>query len=123
MALIRNGTTNPARLAELSDLLARELRDGADSRQPIIFENQIGHTDHLAVTVVWDEWRDMSPMARARAILTAYQSLQEKKDKVAVATGYTYPEAVGAGIFPYAVIPMLRRSDEETRERVIKAMR
>jgi hypothetical protein len=107
----------------LSDQLAQELRNGRESGQPIIYEQQFP-TGSLRITVVWDAWEDYSLDQRTDIILRAYEKAEGTayRDRIALASGLTAPEAHAAGMLPVQIIPALRREDKVTIDDCRKAM-
>jgi hypothetical protein len=124
MPLIRNGTADAGRLATITRKLSGELQAPGADGQPIIWENAIAQTGRYHVTVVWDEWSDLSLQARSRAILDAYEAADPlKTGKISIAMGLTMREAMSMGMFPFAIIANVRRVDEDVAHRIENAMR
>jgi hypothetical protein len=125
MPRIRIGPqTQPVRTKRgLVEKLVHELKSGRDSGQPIIYEQEFP-TGKLRVIVIWDEW-DHTPLEeRSAAILRAYDIAEgaEFSSRVGLASGLTVPEAYGAGMLPYQIIPALRPGDSVTLKQVRQAM-
>jgi hypothetical protein len=61
---------------------------------------------------------------RTAIILRAYEMAEggEFRDRIALASGLTVPEAHAAGMLPYHLFPALRQGDSVTPEQVRKAM-
>jgi hypothetical protein len=112
----------PAR-GDLAERLADELRSGRASGQPMIDELEYA-SGKISVTVVWDEWDRLSLEDRTSIILRAYELAEGRgyRDRIALASGLTVPEAYGAGMLPFQIIPALRRGDPVTPEQCRQAM-
>jgi len=125
MPRIRTGIEDRPRRPNvaLADQLAEELKSGRSSGQPIIYEQQFP-TGKLRVTVVWDAWERLSLEERTDVILRAYDQAEGKgfRDRIALASGLTVPEAHAAGMLPVQIITALRRSDTVTLEECRQAM-
>src|SRR3954454_17486423 len=91
--------------ASLAKKLADELRGGRDFGQPLVYEREFA-TGKSRVTVIWDEWADASLEERSAVILRAYEQAEGKdaREKIALASGLTVPEATAAGMLPYQVL-------------------
>jgi hypothetical protein len=76
------------------------------------------------VVVIWDEFDQLSMEDRTAVILRAYRDAlgQHERDRIALASGLTVPEAASAGMLPFQVIPALRKDDRVTAEECRKAM-
>jgi hypothetical protein len=107
----------------LAQKLAEELKANREFGQPTVYEQEYS-TKKVRVTVIWDEWADASLEDRSAVILKAYELAEGEtaRDKIALASGLTVPEAAAAGLLPFQVIPGLRESDSITREQVEAAM-
>jgi hypothetical protein len=107
----------------LAEKLAAELKSGRDYGQPTIYEQEYS-TGKLRVTVIWDEWARIPPEERSAIILRAYELAEgaEYRDRIALASGLTVPEAQAAGMLPFQIIPALRKGDPVTAEQVREAM-
>jgi hypothetical protein len=107
----------------LVERLAKELRSDRESGQPLIYEKEF-HTGKIQVAVIWDEWDRMPLDERSSVILRAYELAEgaEFKNRVALPSGLTFPEAHATGMLPYTIIPGLRPGDSVTREQVRRAM-
>ncbi|MHC5540311.1 hypothetical protein ACYOEI_18985 [Singulisphaera rosea] len=81
-------------------------------------------TKKARVTVIWDEWADVALEERSSIILQAYERAEGKevREKIALASGLTVPEATAAGMLPYQIIAGLRSSDPFEPEVVNAAM-
>lgn len=83
--------------------IAQELRlqrpDGP-ANAPAIIEEQVPRSDRLYVTVVWDEWNDISPEDRGRIILDAYERVRgtDIAQRISVALGLTHTESQRLGV-------------------------
>ena len=123
MALIRNGTTNSARVRELTERLAGEIREAPPHGEPYVYESRIGQTGSYHVTVVWNEWADLPLQARSRIILDAYERADPgKKGRITIAMGLTQAEAGSMGMLPYSVIANLKQTEGHLRPRVVQAL-
>ena len=109
--------------AELAGRLADELRSDRESGQPVIDEQEFP-TGKLRVTVIWDEWDHLPLEDRTAVILRAYELAEGRgyRDRIALASGLTVPEAYAAGMLPFQIIPALRRGDPVTPEQCRQAM-
>src|SRR6266436_10376455 len=121
----RRGFEEPPRRAvgNLVERLVDELRCDRQSGQPLI-EAEEFPTKKLRVNVIWDEW-DRVPMEdRTATILRAYEQAEGRdyRDRIALASGLTVPEAHAAGMLPYQVIPALRRGDPVTLDQCRRAL-
>ncbi len=107
----------------LVEKLAAELKSPKDYGQPLIYEEEYA-TKKIRVMVIWDEWADASLEKRSAVILDAYEQADGKKgrEKIALASGLTVPEAAAAGMLPFQVISGLRSSDGFSQEQVVEAM-
>ena len=107
----------------LATKLAEELKSGRDYGQPLVYEQEFA-TKKSRVTVIWDEWADTSLERRSATILRAYELAEgaDAREKIALASGLTVPEATAAGMLPYQVIAGLRSTDPITPEDVKSAM-
>jgi hypothetical protein len=113
----------PARAAGgLVERLAAELKNGRDAGQPTIYEQEYS-TGKLRVTVIWDEWDGIPLEDRSTAILRAYEQAEGAayRDRIALASGLTVPEAHAAGMLPFQIITALRKSDPITFEQARQA--
>src|SRR5438105_20702 len=106
----REQVARPTRFPGLVEELARELKEGGESGQPVIDEQHFPRTGKIRVTVFWDKWHGVPHEERAEIILRAYEKAEgrEVREQVALAVGLTFPEAVEAGMLPFQVIPLLR---------------
>ncbi|WP_165221540.1 hypothetical protein [Aquisphaera insulae] len=114
----RISAANRGLVARLSD----ELRIERSFGQPRIYE-QTYSTGKTRVLVIWDEWADRSLEERSAIILAAYESAEgtSSRDRIALASGLTMPEATTAGMLPYQVIASRRATDPVT-EAEVRAM-
>jgi len=113
-------TANKNKLAEK---LAAELKSTRDYGQPLIYEQEYS-TKKSRVTVIWDEWADASLEERSAIILRAYEMAEgaDTREKIALASGLTVPEATAAGLLPFQVFSGLRKTDPVKPEQVREAM-
>lgn len=112
---------------ENQDLLKRlvdELKAEHDGGQPMIHEEEFPSTGLLRVVVIWDEWEGIQDEERTRTIFEAYRRAEgpEYADRITLVGGLTTPEAYGAGLLPYQVVPLLREGDRVTMEQCRDAM-
>src|SRR5262245_28208609 len=107
----------------LADRLAGELRSAHECGQPMIYEKEFP-TGKIRVTVIWDVWHRLPLEDRTAVILRAYELAEgrDSRDKVALASGLTVPEAYAAGMLPYQILAALRQGDPVTAEQVRQAM-
>jgi hypothetical protein len=114
------------RLAEakrpLAEKLAAELKSGKESGQPVIYEQEF-RTGKVRVNVIWDAWDGLSLQERTATILRAYEMAEgvESRERIALASGLTVPEAHAASMLPYQIIPALRKGDPVTFEQARQA--
>src|SRR5437588_8108817 len=97
---------------DLAARLAEELRHHRESGQPVIDEQEFP-TGQIRVTVIWDDWDRLPLEDRTAVILRAYDLVEGRgyRERIALASGLTVPEAHGAGMLPFQIIPALRKSD------------
>lgn len=107
----------------LAERLANELKSERESGQPIIYEQEY-RTGKIRVTVVWDEWAHLPLEERTSIIFRAYEIAEgtEFRDRIALASGLTVPEATAAGLLTVQIIPAVRSTDPVTPEQVRQAM-
>jgi hypothetical protein len=121
----RRGFEAPPRrtIGTLVERLVDELKAGRQSGQPMIEENEFP-TNKLRVNVIWDEWDRVPLEDRTATILQAYEQAEGRgyRDRIALASGLTVPEAHAAGMLPYQVIAAVRKSDRVTKELCRKAL-
>jgi hypothetical protein len=103
----------------LAGKLAEELKSDRDYGQPLVYEQEYA-TKKTRITVIWDEWADASLEERSSVILRAYELAEgaEVREKIALASGLTVPEATAAGMLPYQIITGLRPTDSVSLEDV-----
>src|SRR4051794_26535640 len=108
----------PTRFPGLLTELAHELKQSRESGQPVIHEQHFSRTGKMRVTVLWDKWDDVPHEERAEIILNAYENVEGKdpRENLALAVGWTFPEAYEAGMLPFQVIPLLRKGDPVSAE-------
>jgi hypothetical protein len=108
---------------DLAERLAAELKTDSKYGQPSIYEKEY-RTGKLGVTVVWDEWDDMPLSDRSATIWRAYELAGgvDNRDRVALASGLTVPEAHAAGMLPYEIVAAVRRGDPLTLKEGLQAM-
>lgn len=108
---------------ELAEELATELQSNHEYGQPVIYEH-VFRTGKVRVTVIWDKWHDVPLQERSATILRAYEMAEgpQSRDRVALASGLTVPEAHAAGMLPYRIITALRKGDPVTPDQARQAM-
>jgi hypothetical protein len=108
---------------DLVDLLAEELKNPQESGQPVIDEQDFP-TGKSRVNVLWDKWDRLPLEDRTAVIVQAYEVAEgpQSRERIALASGLTPPEAHAAGMLPFEVIPALRRGDQVTPEQCRKAL-
>jgi hypothetical protein len=108
---------------ELAAQLATELNSSRESGQPFIYEQEY-RTGKLTITVIWDKWDGVPLQERSATVLRAYELAEGSafRDRVALASGLTVPEAHAAGMLPFEIIAALRRGDSVTQEQAEQAM-
>lgn len=125
MPRIKRGVEDQPRPAhgDLAESLADELRGGRASGQPMIDELEFP-SGKISVAVIWDQWDRLSLEDRTSIILRAYELAEGRdyRDRIALASGLTVPEAYGAGMLPFQIIPALRKGDPVTPEQCRQAM-
>lgn len=89
----------------------------------MIYEHAF-RTGKVRVTVIWDAWHDIPLQQRSATILRAYEMAEgtESRDRIALASGLTVPEAHAAGMLPFQIIAALRKDDPVTFSQVRQAM-
>src|SRR5437879_2937460 len=121
----RRGFEEPPRRAvgNLVERLVDELRSDRQSGQPLIEEEEFP-TKKLRVNVIWDKWDRVPLEDRTATILRAYEEVEgrEYRDRIALATGLTLPEAHAAGMLPYQVIAAVRKGDPVTPDDCRRAL-
>lgn len=122
--IVRSSTEVPGYNSLLVALVA-ELRANRESGQPIVLERRLEATGNIAIDVVWDEFYQLDDAQRYRLIMDAYGQVEgpEFCKQITLASGYTVPEAVDAGLLPYSVLPARRRDDELAEDAYLQAMR
>lgn len=124
MAVIRTRPTRSTRHDELVRRLAAELRQQQRTQQPFVYVNDVAQTGTLHVTVVWDEWRDLTIHERAQVILDAFAEHDRTTvGHITIAIGVTGEEARRLGLLPYRVQLLLRRGEEPQRSRLEELLR
>jgi hypothetical protein len=121
----RRGFEEPIRrtVGDLVEKLTDELKSARQSGQPMIEEEEFP-TKKLRVNVIWDAWDRVPLEDRTATILRAYEQAenQEYRDRIALASGLTMPEAHAAGMLPYQIIAAIRKGDPVTMDQCRKAM-
>jgi hypothetical protein len=107
---------------DLAAKLADELKSSKEGGQPLIYEQEF-RTGRVRVTVIWDLWDGIPLQNRTATILRAYENAEgrEARERIALASGLTVPEAQAAGMLPYQIITALRRTDPVTFEQARQA--
>ena len=108
---------------DLAKRLADELRNYRETGQPVINE-QVFPTGMIRVTVIWDEWNSLPLEDRTAIILRAYDLAegQAYREKIALASGLTVPEASAAGMLPFQIFPAIRSSDAVALDQCYQTM-
>src|SRR5712692_7687317 len=121
----RRGFEEPPRrtVGSLVERLVDELKSDRPVGQPIIEEEEFP-TKKLRVNVIWDKWDRVPLEDRTATILRAYEQAEgrEYRDRVALASGLTVPEAHAAGMLPYQVIAAVRKDDPVNMEQCRKTL-
>ncbi|HJT36221.1 MAG TPA: hypothetical protein VJ783_29640 [Pirellulales bacterium] len=125
MPRIKTGVGERPRRADITlvDQLAVELKNGRESGQPTIYEQEFP-TGKLRVTVVWDAWDHLPLEERTEIILRAYEQAEDRafRERIALASGLMVSEAHAAGMLPVRIITALRHGDPVTIEQCRQAM-
>jgi hypothetical protein len=125
MPRIHRGFEEPPRRAvgNLVERLVAELKSNQQSGQPVIEEEEFP-TGKLRVNVIWDEWDHVPLEDRTATILRAYEQAEgpEYRDRIALASGLTTPEAHAAGMLPFQVFPTVSKGDLVTLEQCREAL-
>ena len=109
----------------LVERLADELKSNRQSGQPMIEEEEF-ESKKLRVNVIWDEWDRVPLEDRTATILGAYEAAEGRalRDRIALVSGLTVPEAYAAGMLPYQVTAAVRKNDpvsiDQCREALIE---
>ena len=105
MPVIRRKPQEPHSRPDLVKRLAEELKqdksgDAGGEEYPKIIEEEVRLSDHFHVTVIWDEWKDLSPEERSCVILDAYrrQLGEARMLQITLALGMTIEAAEKLGI-------------------------
>src|SRR5438105_29071 len=108
---------------DLADKLAAELKNSRPYGQPLIFEETY-RTGKVRVNVIWDSWDGMPLQQRSATILRAYEIAEgeESRNRIALASGLTVPEAYAAGMLPYQIIAAVRKGDVVTPDQARDAL-
>jgi hypothetical protein len=105
----------------LPEKLAEELKGKREYGQPTVYEQEYA-TGRIRVSVIWDAWADSSFEERSAIILRAYELAQsDYRDRIALASGLTVPEAATAGMLPFQMIAAVRKGDPVTVEQARQA--
>lgn len=121
---ISRGEARPRPMSgDLAERLADELRSKHESGQPVIYEQEFP-SGGIRATVIWDAWDHLSLEDRTTIILQAYERAEGRsyRDKLALASGLTVPEAYAAGMLPFQIIAALRIGDPVTADQCRQAM-
>jgi hypothetical protein len=113
----------PPKGGGLAERLADELRASHESGQPTIDEQQYP-SGKSRVTVIWDDWDPLNLEDRTAVISRAYELAEgpDSRNRIALASGLTVPEAYSAGMLPFQVFPAIRKSDPVSVEECRKAL-
>ena len=109
----RYAAPNVSRFADLRDRLVSEWREPRAFGQPLIREEAFARSGLVGLSVIWDEWESRSDEERVAIILSAYAEVSGTNPEgcVALASGFTEPEAAESGLLPFEVRPLLRKTD------------
>ncbi|HUY89769.1 MAG TPA: hypothetical protein VMV10_13630 [Pirellulales bacterium] len=112
------------KFSSLVEQLADELRNNRAYGQPVIEEMRLPRTDALRVTVIWDNWEGVPFEDRSNTILQAYEDVEGRgfRERIVLATAFTFPEAYEVGMLPYQVLPLVRKDDPVSVEKCVEAM-
>jgi hypothetical protein len=113
----------PRPVGKLVARLADELKANRPFGQPIIDEEEFP-SKKIRVNVIWDAWDRASLEARTDTILQAYEKAEGRdyRDRIALASGLTVPEAHAAGMLPYQIIAAVRKGDPVTADQCRRAL-
>jgi hypothetical protein len=89
----------------LREELVHELSGKTTSGGPLIFEIPLEQSDKIDVIVVWNAFEGIRAEDRTSLILEAYD---DQSDRISLAMGSTYHEAIEQHLLPYTVIPKTR---------------
>src|SRR5262245_41618865 len=107
---------------DLAEKLAAELKKSHACGPPVIYDHAF-RTGKVRVVVIWDAWDGVPLQQRSATILRAYEMAEgpESRDRIALASGLTVPEAHAAGMLPYQIITAIRKGDPVTLEQAGQA--
>lgn len=97
----------------LLEELVHELSGKPTSGGPLIFEIPLEQSDKIDVIVVWNAFEGIRTEEQTSLILEAYD---DQSDRISLAMGTTYHEAIEQHLLPYAVIPRMRRGQFDPAE-------
>ncbi len=120
MPTVREKKTWERNHASLVGGLYEAMRAGAAKGQPLVFVNRIGTSGALNVTVVWQAWSDLGHQARSDIIVDAYRRMGA--EKIPIALGVTFEEAILSGLLPFSIVPLVRESDPISPDRIRTAL-
>ncbi|VAX39198.1 hypothetical protein MNBD_PLANCTO02-2410 [hydrothermal vent metagenome] len=108
----------------ICNALVKELKAPNESGQPLIEEKYIERTGVVHITVIWDRWEHIPKANRSAIIRSAYAQAEGKEfsQRIILAIGLTFPEAIEGELLPYAIQPLHRRDDKVTLEQCKQAM-
>lgn len=113
---------SPPLSSSLVPRLADELAHAREAGQPLIDEETYP-SGNVRVTVIWDEWAGIPHDDRTHVILQAYETAQDvRRHQIALASGFTFAEAIGLGMLPYEVLPAVRKDDPVSLPQCHQAM-
>lgn len=103
--------------------LVDELKHQREGGQPLIDEREFP-SGKIQTTVIWDAWDRMTLEDRTAIIHRAYEQAEGRdyRDRIALATGLTVPEAHAAGMLPVQIITAVRKDDPVSVEDCRQAM-
>src|SRR6185437_10426675 len=124
MAVIRPPSRQAPQHASLMAHLVRELNADAKKGQPFVYINNVGETGSLHVTVVWDEWRDLSSQQRSRIIMDAMELYDPAtRGHITIAMGVTGEEARRLGLLRFKIQLLLKKTEANRRPQLEEALR
>jgi len=121
----RRGFAEPPRrtVSRLVERLVDELKSARPSGQSLIEEEEFP-TKKLRVNVIRDEWDWVPHEERTATILRAYEQAEDReaRERIALTSRLTVPEAHAAGMLPYQVFPAVRKGDRVTTDQCRQAL-
>jgi hypothetical protein len=124
MAVIRASRVQSPRQNELVQRLANELRSEHHRQQPFIYINDVAQTGTHHVTVLWDEWRSLTPQQRSKVVVGAFEQCKSDiSGPLTIALGLTGEEASRLGLTPFKVQLLLKPGEESRRAELEQFLR